>query len=70
VFLDQLVEFGRHFGSEIDLAVEQEGRFVFYGPVDLTSVETVDDQDGQLLMGFTFQRALEADELVALGLQA
>jgi hypothetical protein len=64
----RVVAFERLYGSDVDVSIESEGRYLWYGPVRITSVETVPELPGKLLLGFDFQRELASQEREALKL--
>jgi hypothetical protein len=66
--VNKVIAFEHTYGADVDVAIEDGPRFLWYGPVRLTAVETRQSLPGRLALDFRFQRRLETGELTALGL--
>lgn len=64
----RVMAFSERYGPDVTLNVLEGASTLFHGPASLARVEAVPDEPDQLIVGFSFQRALEAGEQRALRL--
>jgi hypothetical protein len=66
--VNKVIAFEQAYGADVDVAIENGSRFLWYGPVRVTAVETRRALPGRLTLDFRFERPLVHQELEALGL--
>jgi hypothetical protein len=63
---DKVVAFESTYGADVDVSIERDNRYLFYGPVRIVGVETIPTLPGRLVLGFAFGRDLSREECEAL----